>query len=130
MSTLSAQGPILVQLIEPHRTMRYGLRVLLESQPRIRVVDEVESIAAALASAVARIDIVVLNADTRGALSSLTALAGPSARTRVVVLTRDAERAPSAIRLGAATAMMVDEAADKLVRVIEALHRDQVQLLS
>ena len=124
MSRSSPQVPILVQLVEPRRMVRYGLRVLLEGQPRIRVVNEAENIADALAPRAAPVDIVVLSSETRGALSSLSNLAAMSAQTRVVILTRDVERGSVAIRLGAAATLTIDQVADKLIAVIESVHRE------
>ena len=124
MSRSSPQVPILVQLVEPRRMVRYGLRVLLEGQPRIRVVNEADSIADALAPRTAPVDIVVLNGETPGALSSLSALAGMSTQTRVVIVTRDAERGSVAMRLGAAATLTIDQVADKLIAVIESVHRE------
>ena len=124
MSRSSPQVPILVQLVEPRRMVRYGLRVLLEGQPRIRVVNEAENIEDALAPRTAPVDIVVLSSETRGALSSLSNLAAMSAQTRVVILTRDMERGSVAIRLGAAATLTIDQVADKLIAVIESVHRD------
>jgi two-component system, NarL family, nitrate/nitrite response regulator NarL len=118
---------IRVLLVDDHAIVRQGLRMLLESRPRMQVVGEAATGEDALALIDgAPPDIVLLDLDLAGqnGLDLIPAIYRAAPRTRVIVLTglRDAEAHQQAVRLGAMGVVLKDQASETLVTAIETVH--------
>jgi two-component system, NarL family, response regulator NreC len=113
-------------LADDHAVVRTGLRLLLDAEEGIEVVAEAGDAEAALRAVLGyKPDVLILDLNMPGELSSLEALPGVSERspgTRTVVLTmqEDPEFARRALRAGAA-AYVLKEAAD--AELVEAVRR-------
>jgi two-component system, NarL family, response regulator NreC len=113
-------------LADDHAVVRTGLRLLLDAEEGMEVVAEAGDAEAALRAVLGyKPDVLILDLNMPGELSSLEALPGVSERspgTRTVVLTmqEDPEFARRALRAGAA-AYVLKEAAD--AELVEAVRR-------
>ncbi|MCW2578976.1 MAG: Two component response regulator containing a CheY-like receiver domain and an DNA-binding [Blastococcus sp.] len=116
---------IRVVLVDDQEMVRSGLRVLLEDQTDIRVVEEAADGAAALA-AVRRCDPDVVLMDIRmpvlDGLAATRRLVGERLRARVVVLTTYDldEYVFEALRVGASGFLLKDASAEELVAAVRA----------
>lgn len=121
--TAGAPASVRVVLADDHAVVRSGLRLVLETERDIEVVDEVGDVAGALrALADHRPDILVLDLNMPGerSLPAIPRLCEASPRTRIVVLTMQTDPgfARQALRAGA-IGYVVKEAADgELVQAI------------
>src|SRR5690348_4499099 len=121
-----AETIVTVVVAGDHHIVRAGVRALLEADEDIEVVAEAADADAALRSVLGhKPDVVLLDLDMAGALTSLEAIPGiaeRSPRTRVVVLTMQSEPglARDAMQAGAAGYLLKDSADGELV---EAVHR-------
>ena len=98
--------PLTVVLADDHVVVRSGLRLLLESEPRLRVVGEAGDVAGALVAVEElRPDVLVLDLHMPGesSLAAIPRIREQHPDTHVVVLTaqRDPSFAAEALRLGA-----------------------------
>ena len=118
--------PIRIVLADDHGVVRAGLRSLLGEDPDFEVVAEAGDVDGALRAVLGhKPDVLVLDLNMPGELSSLEALPGVSERspeTRTVILTmqEDPEYARRALRAGA-VGYVLKEAAD--AELVEAVRR-------
>jgi DNA-binding NarL/FixJ family response regulator len=126
-------SPIRILLVDDHAIVRAGLRMLIESQPRLLVVGEAASRAEALAAAGRdQPDIILLDLqlrDERG-LDMLPELLAAASSARVVVLTGllDPALHREAVRLGAMGVVLKGQASEVLSKAIERVHAGEVWL--
>ena len=126
MPTATSQ-PIRILIVDDHRVVREGLRMLIESEPGMRVVGDAGNRGEALALAACDLpDLVLLDLDLgcSSGMELLPELLSVSPKTRVVVLTglRDTEMHAKAVVLGAVGLVMKEQAGDVLIRAIEKVH--------
>jgi two-component system response regulator NreC len=118
--------PIRIVLADDHGVVRAGLRLLLGEHPDFEVVAEAADVDGALRAVLGhKPDVLVLDLNMPGELSSLEALSGVaerSPRTKTVILTmqEDPEYARRALRAGA-LGYVLKEAAD--AELVEAVRR-------
>ena len=124
---------IRVLIIDDHAVVRTGLRMLIESQPRMEVTGEAAGHANALALATRdRPDIILLDLDLgdESGLNLLPNLLVAAPNARVILLTgmRDTEQHRRAVRLGAMGLVLKDQAIEVLVKAIEKVYAGEVWL--
>ena len=124
---------IRVLLVDDHELIRTGLRMLLESHPRMTVVGEAATRADTLAIAAhEQPDIILLDLDLGGenSLDFLPELLASAPHTRVIVVTgvRAAEEHYRAVHLGATGLVRKEQAVDVLIQAIEKVHAGEVWL--
>ncbi len=113
-------------LADDHAVVRTGLRLLLDAEEGMEVVAEAGDAESALRAVLGyKPDVLVLDLNMPGDLSSLDALPGvtersPGTRTVVLTMQEDPEFARRALRAGAA-AYVLKEAAD--AELVEAVRR-------
>jgi two-component system, NarL family, response regulator NreC len=113
-------------LADDHAVVRTGLRLLLDGEEGMEVVAEAGDAESALRAVLGyKPDVLVLDLNMPGELSSLEALPGvaersPGTRTVVLTMQEDPEFARRALRAGAA-AYVLKEAAD--AELVEAVRR-------
>ncbi len=122
---------IRVMLIEDHVIMRMGLRLLIESDPTMKVVGETSDYAAALSLAeLERPDVILLDLTLPGisGIELLPQLLTVAKQARVLILTGDDDPAVhlSAIRLGAMGLVLKDKSPEVLVKAIKKVHGGEV----
>jgi DNA-binding NarL/FixJ family response regulator len=128
-------SPIRILLVDDHVLMRAGLRMLIENQPELLVVDEAGNRTEALQAAMReQPDIILLDLqlrDERGA-DMLQELFTAAPLARVIVLTGATDLAAhrDAVRLGAMGVVLKDQAVDVLPKAIERVHAGEVWLNS
>jgi two-component system, NarL family, response regulator NreC len=116
-------------LADEHAVVRTGLRLLLDGEEGMEVVAEAGDAESALRAVLGyKPDVLVLDLNMPGELSSLEALPGvaersPDTRTVVLTMQEDPEFARRALRAGAA-AYVLKEAAD--AELVEAVRRAAV----
>jgi two-component system response regulator NreC len=121
---MSAPPPITVVLADDHSVVRAGLRALLERAGGFVVLSEVGDSEAAVRAALGhKPDVLVLDLNMPGALSSIQAIpmvAAASPVTRVVVLTmqENPDLARQALRAGAGGYVLKDAGDEELVSAI------------
>ncbi len=130
---MSEQPPIAVVLADDHVVVRTGLRLLLESEPRIEVVGEASDLASAVEQVERhRPDVLVLDLHMPGepSLPAIPELRERCPKTRVVVLTaqRDPSYAGEALRLGAAGYVPKEAAESQLLEAIGVAAQDGTYL--
>jgi two-component system, NarL family, response regulator NreC len=116
-------APLTVVLADDHEVVRSGLRLLLDSEPGIRVVAEAGDVPSAVAAVERhRPDVLVLDLHMPGepSLPAIPRLRERFPDTRVVVLTaqRDPSFAGEAMRLGTSGYVPKEAAGPQLVRAI------------
>ena len=129
----ASSTPIRVLLVDDHAVMRMGLRLLIQSQPRLTVAGEAGCRADALALAASeQPDIILLDLDlgAESGLEFLPQLLDAASRARVIVLTglRDSGEYERAVRLGALGLVLKEQAADVLLQAIERVYSGEVWL--
>lgn len=118
--------PIRIVLADDHGVVRAGLRLLLDHDPRFEVVAEASDVDGALRAVLGhKPDVLVLDLNMPGELSSLEALPGvtersPATRTVILTMQEDPEYARRALRAGA-VGYVLKEAAD--AELVEAVRR-------
>jgi two-component system, NarL family, nitrate/nitrite response regulator NarL len=122
-----ATKPIRVLLVDDHAVVRSGLRVLIDSRPRLEVAGEAATPTEALAIAAReQPDIILLDLDMAGdnGLDLLPKLLGASKETRIIILTgvRDPEAHYRAMRLGASGLVLKEKAAEIVIKAIEKVY--------
>ena len=126
-----AVKPIHVLLIDDHAVVRSGLRMVIESNPELKVVGEAGNRADALAIAAReQPDIILLDLDLNGAsgLDFLAELFTLASDARVIILTGvyDAAAHQRAMQLGAMGLVLKEKAAEVVIKAIEKVHAGEV----
>jgi two-component system, NarL family, nitrate/nitrite response regulator NarL len=130
MSSALVQS-IRILLVDDHKIVCTGVRMLLESHPGLEVVGEAYCRADALAMAAQeQPDLIVLDLDLGGdmALDCIPNLLTVAAGTRILVLTgiHDPDLHRRAVCLGAMGLVLKDKAADVLLQAIEKVSAGEV----
>ena len=120
-----------ILIVDDHVIVREGLRLLIESQPDMKVAGEAANGAEAMAIASSEeLDIIVLDLDlgSESALSFIPGLIGLSKKRRVLILTgvQDSELHHRAIHLGALGIVHKSEASKTLIKAIRKVHSGEV----
>jgi two-component system nitrate/nitrite response regulator NarL len=118
-------------LVDDHKVVRGGLRMLLETQPGITVIGEASNCEEALNSiARERPDIVLLDLDlnTESGLDLLPLISSDGNNPRVLILTgvRDLDLLRDCVRLGARGLVQKDMAAEVLIKAIRRVYEGEV----
>ena len=126
-----AVKPIHVLLIDDHAVVRSGLRMVIESNPELKVVGEAGNRTDALAIATReQPDIILLDLDLNGAsgLDFLAELFTLASDARVIILTGvyDAAAHQRAMHLGAMGLVLKEKAAEVVIKAIEKVHAGEV----
>lgn len=122
--------PIRIVLVDDHKVVRGGLRLLLESNSQLKVVGEAGNRADALSLIESeRPDIILLDMDLKGE-SGLDVLQNlpPDFEGRVLILTGlvDAEIHRKCVRLGARGLVQKELAPEVLVKAIKKVHEGEI----
>ena len=131
MTSSGPEAPIRILLVDDHRAMRAGLRILLQSHPRFEVVGEAEDRGQALAQAESgHPDIVLLDLDLAGS-SSLDFLpdllrTAPSARVIILTGNREPEVHLRAVETGAMGILLKEKSVDVIFNAVEKVHAGEV----
>jgi two-component system nitrate/nitrite response regulator NarL len=129
--TNATQPQIRVLIVDDHAIVRAGLRMLIDNQPSMKVVEMAGNPADALAFAARESpEIILLDLDLAGhdALGLIPELRAVAKRARILVLTalKDLQAHRRAMRLGAMGVVLKDQAAETLIKAIEKVHRGEV----
>jgi DNA-binding NarL/FixJ family response regulator len=124
---------IRILLIDDHSVVRAGLRMVIESKPGLKVVEEAATGRDALAAAAREmLDIILLDLDLgdESGLDILPALRTTAQNARVIALTgvRNHEMHRSAMRLGAMGLVLKSHAKENLIKAIERVHAGEAWL--
>jgi two-component system nitrate/nitrite response regulator NarL len=137
MSTPSPDTPsgeqIRVMLVDDHVVIRSGLRLLIESQPGLRVIGEAGSRTDALAVAEReQPDIILLDLDLPGTdgYELLPDLLHAARQARVLILTgvTDLEAHIRALKLGAIGVVLKEKAPEVLIKAIRGVYAGEIWL--
>ena len=125
-----SDNPIRIALVGNERVTRAGLRMLIDGQPGLRVVGEIEChFPPCVAWAVEQPQIALVDLDGHGSLDFVPVLrqAG-NASTRVIVLTStpDSAMCSSAIQRGALGVVSKQQAPEVLIKAIYKVHAGEV----
>lgn len=129
---MSSTGATLrILIVDDHDVVRSGLRMLIESQPGMKVVAMASNRKEALEAATKESpDLVLLDLDLGGenALTFLTELKESAKNARILVLTglTDSSAHRRSIKLGAMGVVLKDEAAEVLIKAIRKVHAGEV----
>jgi DNA-binding NarL/FixJ family response regulator len=120
-------------LIDDHAVMRWGLRLLIEGQPGLKVVGEASGRIDALELAQReQPDIILLDLSLPGTdgIDLIPELHEVAKEARILVLTGvlDSEAHTRAMRLGAVGVVLKDKAPEVLIKAIEKVHAGEVWL--
>jgi len=129
--TLTSNSPIKVMLVDDHKVVRGGLRMLLESQPGFTVVGEASNSKEALHIMARELpDIVLLDLDlnSENGLDLLPQISSNGNSPRVLVLTgvRDVDLHRNCVRLGARGLVQKDIATEVLIKAIRRVYEGEV----
>lgn len=133
MST-NAKKIIRILLVDDHRVIRAGLRMLLESRRGMTVVGEAGTRADAIEIASReKPDIILLDLDlgpNGSGIDLMPDLLSAASGARILMLTgvRDQETHQHAVRLGAMGLVLKEKAADELFKAIEKVYAGEVWL--
>ena len=124
---------IKILIIDDHAIVRAGLRMLIESQPNMKVVGEARDCDGVLSMiACQQPDIILLDIDLGGknGLDSLPEIIAASPNACVIILTgvQDAQSHRRAVRSGAMGLVFKEKAAEVLIKAIERVHAGEVWL--
>jgi two-component system, NarL family, response regulator NreC len=116
--------PITIVLADDHKVVRTGLRMLLESEGRFRVLDEAGDVAGTIQKVVARqpqVLVLDLNMGGESSLDSIPRLRVEAPDTQIVVLTMQDNPAfaRAALRAGAVGYVLKDAADTELMSAVE-----------
>ncbi|MDP9315224.1 MAG: response regulator transcription factor [Chloroflexota bacterium] len=133
MSTPPHADVIRILLVDDHTIVRSGLRMLISSEPGLKVVGEADGRASALdSSARLQPDIILLDLDLGGesSLDFLPDLLANVPQARVILLTgtRNPDEHVRAVRLGAMGVVLKEQAAEVLIRAIQKVHAGEAWL--
>src|SRR5437667_9605309 len=126
-------SPIRVLIVDDHAVVRAGLRMLIDSQPSMKVVAEAGTrVEAVQAAAREQPDIVLLDLDMGGesGLSFLPDLLDAAREAKILILTglRDPEAHRKAIRAGARGVVFKEKAVEVLIKAIDKVHGGEIWL--
>ena len=129
----SGPSPVRIVLADDHRVVRVGLRMVLDSEDGIEVVDEAGDIGATLRKVLAyRPDVLVLDLNMGGesSLMSIPRIREISPGTAIVVLTMQDEPAfaREALRTGALAYVLKEAADSELVQAVRLAAAGQTYL--
>ncbi|MBC7932249.1 MAG: response regulator transcription factor [Rubrivivax sp.] len=118
-------------IVDDHRMVRDGIRMLVESRPGMTVVGEAANVADALALIEKESpDILLLDLDLKSetGLELLPQVKAVSEGTRVLILTglRDPEAHQQCVRLGAKGLVPKESASSTLIKAIEKVHAGEI----
>jgi DNA-binding NarL/FixJ family response regulator len=118
-------------LVEPHEVVREGLRLLIQSEPGLKVVGEAgNSKEAFLVAAREQPDVILLALDlgTESGIEIISQLLATAERARVLVLTglRDPEVHRQAILHGAVGVVQKTKGSQVLLRAIQKIHAGEI----
>jgi DNA-binding NarL/FixJ family response regulator len=123
--------PIKVVLVDDHKVVRGGLRMLIENETGIKVVGEAGTVEEAV-SVVSREepDVIVLDLDLRGesGLDLLPQINAAGKKPRVLILTgeRDPEVHRQCVKLGARGLVHKELASEVLIKAIKKVNADEI----
>jgi two-component system, NarL family, nitrate/nitrite response regulator NarL len=129
----SSQEAIRVLIVDDHQLVRTGLRMLIESQPGMKVVGKASNAAEALALAASQAPTVILldiDLGTENGLDLLPELreTAPDGRVLIVTGVKDIEMHRRAAHLGAAGLVLKEHSAAVLLKAIRKVHEGEVWL--
>src|SRR6266496_5811521 len=130
MATALSRG-IRVLLVDDHKVVREGLRLLIQSQPGFKVVGEAgNSKEALLVAAREQADVILLDLDlgTESGIDIISQLLATAKRAHVLALTglRDPEVHRQAILHGAMGVVQKEKASQVLLKAIEKIHAGEI----
>ncbi|HEY3103810.1 MAG TPA: response regulator transcription factor [Pyrinomonadaceae bacterium] len=130
---MSKDSAIKILIVDDHLLVRTGLRMLIESEPNLKVVGQASNRSEALALAKSeQPDLILLDIDlgSENGLDFLPELTDTVAGVHVLVLTglRDVGSHRRAARLGAAGVVLKEHAADVLLKAIKKVHAGELWL--
>jgi two-component system response regulator NreC len=119
-----ASAPTTIVLADDHKVVRSGLRMLLESDPRLQVVGEAGDIASTLETVLdrrPRVLVLDINMAGESGLDAIPQLRAEAPETQIVVLTmqEDPAFARAALRAGAVGYVLKDAADTELTNAVE-----------
>ncbi|HKO42622.1 MAG TPA: response regulator transcription factor [Pyrinomonadaceae bacterium] len=120
-----------ILIVDDHEVVRAGLRMLIDSQPGMKVVAMASNRKEALEAATRESpDLILLDLDLGGenALTFLTELKETAKNSRVLILTglNDSSAHRRSIKLGAMGVVLKDQAAEVLIKAIRKVHSGEV----
>jgi two-component system nitrate/nitrite response regulator NarL len=124
---------IRVLIIDDHQVVRTGIRMLIESQPGMKVVGKAGNCSEALAQAAAtKPNLILLDIDlgSENGLDFLPELRQAVTNASVLILTgvKDIEAHRRAARLGAAGLVLKEQAAEVLLKAMKKVHEGELWL--
>ena len=130
MATAPSRG-IRVMLVDDHKVVREGLRLLIQSQPGFKVVgDAGNSKEALLVAAREQPDVILLDLDlgTESGIDIIPQLLATARSARVLALTglRDPEVHRQAILHGAMGVVQKENASEVLLKAIQKIHSGEI----
>jgi two-component system, NarL family, nitrate/nitrite response regulator NarL len=128
-----AENPIRLLVVDDHAVVRAGLRMIIQSRPRMMIVGEASNPSEALALAASKTpDIILLDLDLGGdsGVTVIADLMTAAPEARIIVLTglRDPEAHRQAVLLGAMGIVKKEKAAEVLINAIERVHAGEAFL--
>jgi DNA-binding NarL/FixJ family response regulator len=122
---------ISIIIVDDHTIFRTGLRMLLDAEPHLKVVDDCASVQEALKSvSLKKPDIVLLDLHLNGqsGMELLPRVNELSEKTNVLVLTgkKDAELHYNCLKLGANGLVLKENSSRILIEAIEKVHQGEV----
>jgi len=125
--------PIRIMLVDNHTLVRTGFRMLIDSQPGLKVVGEAGSIAGALAvAAQEQPDIILLELNLNGSQDTeiipQLLCAAQKARLLLVTADRDPQIQQQAVRSGAMGVVLKEQPAEVLTKAIQKVHAGEAWL--
>lgn len=129
--TQRAPTPIRVLLIDEHKIIRAGLRLLLETDAGIHVVGEAGNRAEGMTFVASRpVDIILLELDlgAESGLDLIPALLSASNQARIIILTglNDLEKQTQAVQLGARGLVLKQDNVSDLITAIKKVYLEEV----
>lgn len=123
--------PIRIVIVDDHKVMRGGLRLLIESLAHLMIVGEAGSRAEAIPVISRELpDVVLLDLDLKGenGLDLIAEINAVSSQTQILILTgiRDDEMPQQCLRLGARGLVRKEAAADVLIKAIEKVGAGEI----
>jgi DNA-binding NarL/FixJ family response regulator len=123
---------ISILLVDSQTLLRAGLRLILETEPKFRVVGEASSREEALEGARPRPDIIILNMNSYGEpdldLLSDLAIAAEGARVLVLINDFDLELRRRIVRFGVKGLVQKTESPDRLIAAVKSVYAGEVWL--
>jgi two-component system nitrate/nitrite response regulator NarL len=127
----SSEKEIRILIVDDHQLVRTGIRMLIESQPGMKVVGEAGNCSEALALAAStKPNLILLDVDlgSENGLDFLPELHQTATDARVLILTgvKDVEAHRRGASLGAAGLVLKEQAAEVLLKAIKKVHQGEV----